>query len=150
MRMRFGKTLSALSGALAGLVLGFLLWGIELSEIRWTLTKTTQELSQAQMWLRDEIRTSDERYEQVSGTLKKALADLAQAQANLTRTSAVLRSPVAPSASPPTALRPTAPSSSTAPSLSPSPSLSTAPSSPIVPSPPTAPEADLRWAIPPQ
>ena len=123
--MRFGKTLSALAGVLGGLALGFGLWGIQVSELRWTLRKTSQELSQAQAWLRDEIRTSDERYEQVSDTLKKALADLARARGDVPRTSSALRSPVAPSASLPSATPPTM-------------------------SPPSPPDADLRWPIPPQ
>jgi hypothetical protein len=163
--MRFGKTLSALAGVLGGLALGFGLWGIQVSELRWTLRKTSQELSQAQAWLRDEIRTSDERYEQVSDTLKKALADLARARGDVPRTSSALRSPVAPSASLPSA----SPASVSLPSASPPsvrppsaslpsvrppsaslPSASLPSATPPTMSPPSPPDADLRWPIPPQ
>jgi hypothetical protein len=160
--MRFGKTLSALAGAIGGLAVGFLLWGIQMSELRWTLTKTSQELSQAQAWLRDEIRTSDERYNQVSDSLRKALADLAKARADLTRSSAALRSPAVPSASPPTVTPSSvSPSSVTPPSVRSSsvsplsvspPSLRVSPPSAGSPSEsrPIVPEADLRWPQLPQ
>jgi hypothetical protein len=158
--MRFGKTLSALAGVLGGLALGFGLWGIQVSELRWTLRKTSQELSQAQGWLRDEIRTSDERYEQVSDTLKKALADLARARGDVPRTSSALRSPVAPSASlpsvspasvslPSASLPSVRPPSASLPSAS-LPSASLPSASPPTMSPPSPPDADLRWPIPPQ
>jgi hypothetical protein len=153
--MRFGKTLSALAGVLGGLALGFGLWGIQVSELRWTLRKTSQELSQAQAWLRDEIRTSDERYEQVSDTLKKALADLARARGDVPRTSSALRSPVAPRASLSSASLSSAslPSASLPSARVPSaslPSASLPSASPPSVTPPSPPDADLRWPIPPQ
>ena len=41
-------TLSFVSGVVAGLVLGFVLWGVEITDLRWNLGKTTRDLAQAQ------------------------------------------------------------------------------------------------------
>ncbi len=99
--MRFMKTaLVGVAGVLGGLVLGYALWGHQVEELSWTLGKTNGELWKTQAWLRDEIRTSDERHEHVSATLTKALADLARTRAQLARMSALSKQSAAPSASP--------------------------------------------------
>ena len=98
--MRLGKTLSAIAGLGTGVALGFLLWGLPFDDLKRAFAKTNGELLQAQTWLRDEIRWSEQRHEQVTATLRKALADLANAQAKIAQTSAGLSANVAPSASP--------------------------------------------------
>lgn len=98
--MRFGKTLSAIAGLATGFALGFLLWGLPVDELQRGFAKTSAELSQTQGWLRDEIRWSEERHEQVTATLRKALADLAKAQAKIAQINARVSPNVAPSASP--------------------------------------------------
>ena len=98
--MRFGKTLSAIAGLGTGFALGFLLWGLPFDDLKRAFAKTNGELLQAQTWLRDEIRWSEQRHDQVTATLRKALADLANAQAKIAQTSAGLSANVAPSASP--------------------------------------------------
>jgi hypothetical protein len=98
--MRFGKTLSAVAGVVTGLIVGFLLWGLPAGDLNWALTKTKGELLQTQAWLRDEIRSSDERLEQVSATLTKALAELAKAQAELARNRVAVQPSVLVGASP--------------------------------------------------
>jgi uncharacterized membrane-anchored protein YhcB (DUF1043 family) len=98
--MRFGKTLSAIAGLVTGFALGFVLWGLPIDDLRRAFAKTSGELSQTQAWLRDEIRWSEERHEKVTATLRKALADLAKAQARIARTNAASSPNVAPSASP--------------------------------------------------
>ena len=98
--MRFGKTLSAIAGLVTGFVLGFLLWGLPVDDLKRALAKTSGELSQTQAWLRDEISWSEERHEQVTATLKKALTELAKAQAKLAQTHVDSSPGVTPSASP--------------------------------------------------
>ena len=98
--LRFGKTLSAIAGLVTGFALGFLLWGLPFDDLKRAFAKTSGELSQTQTWLRDEIRWSEQRHEQVTTTLGKALADLANAHAKIARTNAGLSANVAPSASP--------------------------------------------------
>jgi hypothetical protein len=83
-----------------GFALGFLLWGLPFDDLKRAFAKTSGELSQTQTWLRDEIRWSEQRHEQVTTTLRKALADLANAHAKIARTNAGLSANVAPSASP--------------------------------------------------
>jgi hypothetical protein len=97
--VRFGKTLSAIAGLATGFALGFLLWGLPFDDLKRAFAKTSGELSQTQTWLRDEIRWSEQRHEQVTATLRKALADLANAHAKIAQT-AGLSANVAPSASP--------------------------------------------------
>lgn len=77
-----------LAGGLMGLVLGYTLWGHPVDDLTSTLETTRAELLKTQGWLRDEIRSSDERHEQVSKQLEKALADLARVRAQLAQTSA--------------------------------------------------------------
>jgi hypothetical protein len=98
--VRFGKTLSAIAGLATGFALGFLLWGLPFDDLKRAFAKTTGELSQTQTWLRDEIRWSEQRHEQVTATLRKALADLANAHAKIAQANAGLSADVAPSASP--------------------------------------------------
>ena len=95
--MGLGKAgVIGLAGGLMGLVLGYTLWGLPVDALTSTLETTRAELLKTQGWLRDEIRTSDERHEQVSKRLEKALADLARARAQLAQTSAA--SPPSPPA----------------------------------------------------
>ena len=77
---------SGMAGILAGLALGYALWGQETAALIEALDKTSEELVTTKGWLLDEIEWSDERQGQVSATLTKALADLAQARAELART----------------------------------------------------------------
>ena len=98
--MRFGKTLSAIAGLVTGFALGFVLWGLPIDDLQRAFAKTSAELSQTQAWLRDEIRWSEQRHEQVTATLRKTLADLANAHAKIAQTNAGLSANVAPSASP--------------------------------------------------
>jgi septal ring factor EnvC (AmiA/AmiB activator) len=104
--MRFGKTLSAIAGLLTGFAIGFLLWGLPVDELQRAFAKTSAELSQTQAWLRDEIRWSEERHEQVTAALSKAQADLAKAQAKIAQANARLNASIAPSASPRQAANP--------------------------------------------
>jgi hypothetical protein len=94
--MGMGKAgVIGLAGGLMGLVLGYTLWGLPVDALTSTLEMTRAELLKTQGWLRDEIRTSDERHEQVSKRLEKALAGLARARAQLAQTSAASPSPPA-------------------------------------------------------
>jgi phage-related minor tail protein len=77
---------SGMAGLLAGLALGFALWGQQTAALTEALEKTNGELATTKGWLLDEIDWSDERQGHASATLTKALADLAQARAELART----------------------------------------------------------------
>ena len=90
--MRFvAAAVSGSAGVLTGLVLGYSLWGLEMTDLNMTLAKTQRELTTTKSWLLDEIRSSDERVEKVTATLTKALADLTKARADLARTNAALK-----------------------------------------------------------
>ena len=90
--MRGVKTaLIGIAGVLAGLLLGYALWGLEVVELSFTLGKTTNELLKTQAWLNDEIRSSDERQEEVSAQLTKALGELTKTRADLARLAAAAR-----------------------------------------------------------
>ena len=90
--MRGVKTaLIGIAGVLAGLLLGYALWGLQVVELSFTLGKTTNELLKTQAWLNDEIRSSDERQEEVSAQLTKALGELTKARAELARLAAARR-----------------------------------------------------------
>jgi hypothetical protein len=90
--MRLPKAaLVGVAALMTGLLLGYGLWGLQVEELRWTLGKTNAELVRTQAWLRDEIRSSDERHEQVSARLTKTLTELARARAQLARISAASR-----------------------------------------------------------
>jgi hypothetical protein len=74
-----------IAGILTGLVAGYALWAEPVADLHGALAKVSAELATTKVWLWDEIRTSDERYERVSSTLAKALADLTKARAELER-----------------------------------------------------------------
>jgi phage-related minor tail protein len=85
--MRFVKAaVSGMAGLLTGLALGYALWGQPTAALTEALERTSGELATTKGWLLDEIEWSDERQGQASATLTKALADLAQARAELGRT----------------------------------------------------------------
>ena len=87
--MGMGKAgVIGLAGGLMGLVLGYTLWGHPVDDLTSTLETTRAELLKTQGWLRDEIRSSDERHEQVSKQLERALAELARVRAQPAQTSA--------------------------------------------------------------
>jgi hypothetical protein len=99
--MRGVKTgLIGIAGILAGLLLGYALWGLQVVELSFTLGKTTNELLKTQAWLNDEIRSSDERQEEVLAQLTKALGELTKARAELTRLAAAARRRVSSSETP--------------------------------------------------
>jgi uncharacterized membrane-anchored protein YhcB (DUF1043 family) len=104
--MRFGKTLSAIAGFTTGLAVGFVFWGLPIDELQRAFAKTTAELSRTQAWLRDEIRSSEERHAQDTATLRKTQADLARTQAKLAETRERLNANAALSASPRPAMYP--------------------------------------------
>jgi hypothetical protein len=76
---------SGIAGALVGLVIGYVIWGQPTADLHVTLSKVSKELATTKLWLWDEIRTSDERYERVSSTLTTTLADLTHARAEIER-----------------------------------------------------------------
>jgi septal ring factor EnvC (AmiA/AmiB activator) len=67
------------------------LWGQHTDHLTGILAKTSGELTKTKSWLLDEIQSSDERHKRVSATLTKALADLAEARAELARIHAALK-----------------------------------------------------------
>jgi uncharacterized membrane-anchored protein YhcB (DUF1043 family) len=80
--MRPGKSVvSAVAGLWAGLAIGFVLWGLQSDELKWTLSNTNAELIQTQARLRDLSRASDERHQQLVSALARARADLAKGRA---------------------------------------------------------------------
>ncbi len=81
-------TLLGLAGVVIGFLLGYAQWGLQVEGLTSTLGHTRAELLKTQGWLGEEIRASDDRHEQVSAKLKKALADLARARAQLAQISA--------------------------------------------------------------
>ena len=97
--MRFAKTLWATAGLVSGLALGFLLGNQPTDDLQRALAKSTAELSQTQEWLRQEMQWSDERHDQTTAQLAKALADLGNARSKIAQMSTYLPSNV-PSASP--------------------------------------------------
>jgi len=85
--MHFVKAaVSGMAGLLAGLALGYVLWGQQTAALTEALANANGELVTTKGWLLDEIEWSDERQGHASATLTKALADLAQARAELART----------------------------------------------------------------
>jgi hypothetical protein len=90
--MRPGRSvLSAVAGLWAGLAIGFVLWGLQADELRWTLSNTNAELIQTQARLRDLSRASDERHQQLASALARARADLAKGRAEPGRSMAPVR-----------------------------------------------------------
>ncbi|HEX6211474.1 MAG TPA: hypothetical protein VF136_11895 [Methylomirabilota bacterium] len=81
-------TLVGLAGLMIGFFVGYTFWGLQVGDLTSTLGRTRADLLKTQRWLGEEIRASDERHEELSAKLKKALADLARAQAQLARISA--------------------------------------------------------------
>ena len=85
--MHFVKTaLSGTVGLLAGLALGYVLWGQQTTALTEALANANAELATTKGWLLDEIEWSDERHGQAAAALAKTLADLAQARIELART----------------------------------------------------------------
>lgn len=85
--MRFVKVaVAGLTGLLAGVALGYVLWGQQTTALIDALAKANGEFATTKGWLLDEIDWSDERHGHASATLTKAQADLAQARAELART----------------------------------------------------------------
>jgi hypothetical protein len=76
---------SAIVGMLAGLVLGYVLWAVPTAGLVSALARTTAELDKTKAWLFDEIHRSDAKHTQLSTRLSQALAQLAQARAELAR-----------------------------------------------------------------
>jgi hypothetical protein len=70
-------------GVLMGLAFGYALWGLPVDELNAKLDQSRADLVKTEGWLRDEIRSSDERQEQLSRQLERTLADLARARAQL-------------------------------------------------------------------
>jgi hypothetical protein len=92
MQMGVVKTaLSGIAGVLTGLALGYVLWGQSMVDLRSSFATVSAELATTKIWLWDEIRSSDERYEKVSSALTKAQADLTRTQAELARVQAISR-----------------------------------------------------------
>jgi hypothetical protein len=77
--------LVGLVGIVMGFLVGYTFWALQVDELTSSLGKTRAELLQTQGWLGEEIRASDERHQQVSARLNRALADLARARARLGR-----------------------------------------------------------------
>lgn len=92
-------TVTGITGIVAGVVIGYALWGHTVVDQAATLRQVTRELAVTKTWLWDEIRTSDERYERLASRLAKALAELRTARTELARTRAAVST--APAASPP-------------------------------------------------
>ena len=85
--MHFVKAaVSGMAGLLAGLALGYALWGQQTAALTEALANANGELATTKGWLLDEIEWSDERQGHASAGLTKALADLAHARAELART----------------------------------------------------------------
>lgn len=84
-------TLIGLTGVVIGFVLGYSFWSLQVDELTSMLERTRADLQKTQGWLGEEMRSSDERHEQVSAKLNKALADLARARAQLARLSTAAR-----------------------------------------------------------
>jgi hypothetical protein len=76
---------SGIAGAFVGLVIGYVIWGQPTADLHATLSKVSEELATTKVWLWDEIRTSDERYERISSTLNTTLLDLTHARAEVER-----------------------------------------------------------------
>ena len=72
-------------GMLVGFAVGYAVWGQPTTDLQATLARVSAELATTKVWLWDEIRTSDERYDRVSTTLTKTLGDLTKARAELER-----------------------------------------------------------------
>jgi hypothetical protein len=89
--MRSSTVVCSLAAFSIGLGIGFLVWGIRADELRWTLANTSRDLLQTQAWLRDEIQSSDEQQQRLSGQLTKALGDLARARADLGRSTGLIK-----------------------------------------------------------
>jgi hypothetical protein len=84
--MGFWKAaVSGCAGILMGLAVGYTVWGQPMANLHGSLAKVTAELATTKVWLWDEIRSSDERYDRVSSSLARTVADLAQARAELAR-----------------------------------------------------------------
>jgi hypothetical protein len=72
-----------IAGVLAGLLLGYALWGQHATNVARDLAQTNGELVTTKGWLLDEIEWSDERQGQTSARLTKALAELVQVRGEL-------------------------------------------------------------------
>jgi hypothetical protein len=70
---------------LAGLLLGYALWGQHAVNLTRELAKTNGELVTTKGWLLDEIEGSDERQGQTSARLTKALTELVHVRGELAR-----------------------------------------------------------------